>query len=110
MRAARIKGNGEEGVLEVHYGDVEKAIAGAIIALLVGLCGTGIVGGVVLYREVGEIKARQEENAHAAMAAADAASRAAAGVARDLGEHLRWANEQAQKMVTRDELARERRR
>jgi hypothetical protein len=110
VRTAKLKQNGEEGVLEIHYGQVEKAVAATILTLLAGLAATGIIGGVALYREVGEVKVRQEENARLAVAAADNAARAAAAVSIELRDHLRWANEAASKYVTREELAaRERR-
>lgn len=94
MRTARVRQNGEEGVYDVHYGEIEKFVVGAMATLI---C-TGILSTIVLYREVGVQGAKLD----AALAAAEHAN-ASIEAHRQIPSHTGT----FQNFVTREEYARD---
>jgi hypothetical protein len=118
LTPTKVVPNGHEGSFEVQWAPVVKIIVGGVVSLLVTLLGTAIVGGIVIYGDLREVKAQQAAESRLAKQAADTrlaearlaeravevAVRAAESVRADQAEHDKWAKKVLENLATKDDL------
>jgi hypothetical protein len=95
--------NGEPGAYEIHWGPMEKAVAGVLVIL----AGAAVIGGVAMYREVGELRELVQSVRDEARAANAVAVKLGEEVKGELQHHLDYSRDMVPKLMTREEYQRD---